>query len=90
MPRKEAGHKVSVLGNKCYRCNHFWIPRNIDQRPAVCPKCKSPYWDKPKKDKNGMRISSMFQEYSGHNRELGLSKKNARASILKFFLKRSK
>ncbi|MCX6708935.1 MAG: hypothetical protein NTW67_04805 [Candidatus Woesearchaeota archaeon] len=46
---KEAGHKVYILGNKCYRCGHTWIPRNIEERPAVCPKCKNPYWAKPRK-----------------------------------------
>ena len=48
MARKEAGWKVSIIGNKCYRCGHAWIPRNIEDKPAVCPKCKNPYWDRPK------------------------------------------
>lgn len=29
----------------CKRCGHTWIPRK-DKSPKVCPKCKSPYWDK--------------------------------------------
>ncbi|MCJ7443057.1 MAG: hypothetical protein MUO26_00750 [Methanotrichaceae archaeon] len=32
---------------ECLRCGHKWIPRS-DQKPTVCPKCSSPYWDKPK------------------------------------------
>ncbi len=32
---------------KCLRCNHEWIPRS-EQKPTVCPKCNSPYWDKPR------------------------------------------
>jgi hypothetical protein len=28
------------------------VPRNKDEYPNVCPKCKSPYWDKPKKKIN--------------------------------------
>ena len=32
---------------KCLRCNHEWMPRS-EQKPTVCPKCNSPYWDKPK------------------------------------------
>lgn len=32
----------------CVRCGHTWIPRTPD-KPIVCPKCKSPYWDIPKK-----------------------------------------
>ena len=46
---KTAGHKVAIVGNKCFRCKHSWIPRSFKNRSAVCPKCKSPYWNKPKK-----------------------------------------
>ncbi|MFH2020533.1 MAG: hypothetical protein ABIJ34_03910 [archaeon] len=48
---EKAGHKVYILGNKCYRCNHIWVPREIEEKPAVCPACKSPYWDRPKQEK---------------------------------------
>lgn len=43
-------HKFS-LELKCLRCGHKWTPRT-DKPPKVCPnpKCKSPYWDKPRKD----------------------------------------
>ena len=34
----------------CERCEHEWIPRNLDALPAVCPKCKSPYWNRPRKN----------------------------------------
>lgn len=30
----------------CLRCGHRWIPRQNDVR--ICPKCKTPYWDKPR------------------------------------------
>ena len=40
--------KITVEGYKCKRCEHEWIPRNKDL-PLVCPKCKSPYWNKPRK-----------------------------------------
>lgn len=42
------GYKVLIVGNKCYRCDHEWKPRNINKKSSVCPICKSPYWDKPK------------------------------------------
>jgi DNA-directed RNA polymerase subunit RPC12/RpoP len=29
----------------CNRCSHTWTPRENGE-PAVCPKCKSPYWNK--------------------------------------------
>ncbi len=30
----------------CKRCDHDWASR-LD-KPMICPKCKSPYWDKDK------------------------------------------
>lgn len=52
--------KVTVY--KCERCEHEWIPRDAlsekvpgDPKglPKVCPnpKCKSPYWAKPRAKK---------------------------------------
>ncbi|MCK4730412.1 MAG: hypothetical protein KAT28_03775 [Candidatus Aenigmarchaeota archaeon] len=35
----------------CERCNHKWIARNKKEKPKVCPKCKSPYWDTPRRIK---------------------------------------
>jgi predicted Zn-ribbon and HTH transcriptional regulator len=29
----------------CKRCGHVWIGRK-DTLPRVCPKCKSPYWNR--------------------------------------------
>ncbi len=43
--------KITLAGFKCERCSHEWIPRNKGEEPAVCPKCKSPYWNKPRKNK---------------------------------------
>lgn len=42
--------KVKIIreGFSCERCDYKWIPRKKDY-PRVCPKCKSPYWDKPRK-----------------------------------------
>jgi predicted Zn-ribbon and HTH transcriptional regulator len=38
---------ISVKGYRCERCGHQWVPRG-EAAPRVCPKCKSPYWDKPR------------------------------------------
>lgn len=43
--------KVQVEAYKCERCGHIWLPRNTEQEPRVCPSCKSPYWNRPKKNK---------------------------------------
>jgi predicted Zn-ribbon and HTH transcriptional regulator len=41
--------KVSVEGYKCERCGHVWVPRLYGKKqPVICPKCKSPYWNKPR------------------------------------------
>lgn len=40
---------ITIMGYKCERCGHEWLPRAEGQEPKVCPKCKSPYWDMPKK-----------------------------------------
>ena len=33
---------------RCKRCNHEWIQRDI-KLPKVCPRCKSPYWNKERR-----------------------------------------
>lgn len=38
---------VQLTGARC-RCGHEWLPREKDEKPRVCPKCKSPNWDRPK------------------------------------------
>lgn len=50
---QELGMVMSLIA-RC-RCGHEWLPRVRDdtgaiERPAVCPKCKSPRWDKPKRE----------------------------------------
>jgi len=42
--------KIVVEGYRCERCNSEWIPRKKDY-PKVCPRCKSPYWDRKRKNK---------------------------------------
>ena len=49
--RPMAKQKISVYRYTCERCEHEWIPRDTDNEPRVCPKCKSPYWNKPRQKK---------------------------------------
>lgn len=44
-------HKVpiTVMGYRCERCCHEWVPIDPEREPRVCPKCKSPYWNRPRK-----------------------------------------
>lgn len=41
---------------KCKRCSHSWLPRDMayikgKELPKICPKCKSPYWNRPRRVK---------------------------------------
>lgn len=40
---------IQMMGYRCERCAHEWVPRDETQDPRVCPKCKSPYWNIPPK-----------------------------------------
>jgi len=50
-PPRAGMAKVQVWAWKCERCKHVWMPREEGVAPKVCPKCKSPYWDRPRKPK---------------------------------------
>lgn len=54
--------KISLWGYRCLRCEHLWVPRSgmvqpeegkkpvePPEEPRVCPKCKSPYWNRARK-----------------------------------------
>ena len=41
--------KVKLDGYRCDRCEHEWLPRDKTRDPLVCPKCKSAYWNTPRK-----------------------------------------
>lgn len=39
--------ETTIAAYRCERCGHVWAPRT-SRRPIICPKCKSPYWDRPR------------------------------------------
>jgi hypothetical protein len=41
---------ILVMGFRCLRCAHEWVPRQFKPEPKVCPKCKSPYWNRQRLD----------------------------------------
>lgn len=43
--------EINIRAYQCERCSHRWVPRQ-QEKPRVCPRCKSPYWDLPRKNKN--------------------------------------
>lgn len=41
---------IEKIAYRCDRCNHEWYPRlQTKELPAICPKCKSAYWNKPRR-----------------------------------------
>ena len=43
--------KIQIWGFRCERCSHEWVPRDRTKTPTVCPKCKSAYWNTPRRSK---------------------------------------
>lgn len=50
---------------QCERCPHEWIPRNPDELPEVCPKCKSPYWNKPREKPTAKQSATTRRRRNG-------------------------
>ena len=40
--------KIELRYGKCLRCDHEWVLRKLN--PKCCPKCMSPYWDRPRRE----------------------------------------
>ncbi len=57
MKKEEFGAGVLIKGNRCSRCGYEWVPRDFEDVPETCPKCRSPYWSKKKVRflKNGVK-----------------------------------
>ena len=57
--RKPGPFKVTVTAYRC-RCGYEWLAKgnlnNETVRPAVCPECKSPRWDRPYKFRDAERV----------------------------------
>jgi len=43
--------KIQIWGFRCERCSHEWVARDRTKDPTVCPRCKSAYWNIPRKSK---------------------------------------
>lgn len=39
---------LEVLKRTCNRCQYSWTLR-VSHEPTKCPKCGSPYWNKPRR-----------------------------------------
>jgi DNA-directed RNA polymerase subunit RPC12/RpoP len=40
---------ITVMGYRCERCGGEWIPKDSEHEPVACPRCKSPYWNRPRR-----------------------------------------
>ena len=36
------------IAHSCNRCHHKWLSKG-EEEPRVCPRCKSVYWNVPRK-----------------------------------------
>ncbi len=46
---EEVTERVATVAEQlCKRCGHNWLKR-ILSRPQQCPRCRSPYWDRERK-----------------------------------------
>ncbi len=55
---------MQVKGCRCERCGYEWVPRGprlenrgkgSDDKPRLCPNCKSPYWQTKRKPPKGKK-----------------------------------
>ena len=49
---------VKIDGKKCERCEYEWKPQTGNENPIRCPKCGSPYWNRPKTKKEEQEINN--------------------------------
>jgi len=41
--------EITMKENECNRCRYKWFSRiYTGELPKRCPRCKSPYWNKPR------------------------------------------
>ena len=41
--------KATIEAFKCDRCQYVWSPKQKEIKPLTCPKCRSPFWDTPRR-----------------------------------------
>ncbi len=58
--RLPAPHKGTLRQRTCLRCRHAWWPRT-PSRTLRCPRCKSPYWDRPRRDAPASAVAPRIQ-----------------------------
>jgi len=73
----ESYKRTTVWEYNCLRCGHAWFPRSpvladaeipVGELPRVCPKCKSPYWNTPKRSPETVEQEARLRERGGELR----------------------
>lgn len=57
--------KLTVDGYQCEKCGHKWLPHKKSSYPVTCPKCRTPYWDQPRKNKRSILSIKGKKEVEG-------------------------
>ncbi len=47
----EGARIIGLQKQACYRCGKAWWPRS-PSKPKRCPRCKTSYWDQPRREKD--------------------------------------
>ncbi len=64
--------KLMLEGYKCERCGHEWVKRSTTEGdPVICPKCKSPYWNKPRRSEVPTNVAEAMKEAKSGRRRKG-------------------
>jgi hypothetical protein len=53
---------ITVMGFRCERCHHEWMPRGAKGEPRVCPGCHSQSWNAPTVKNNLGKMS--YEDFS--------------------------
>ena len=72
---------VKLITLKCLRCGKVWVPRIPS--PVTCPRCRSPYYNKPKnkQEVKGWKLNAVIK------RTVNTSRRNNPKQVIAFALK---
>ncbi len=60
---------ITLMGYRCERCSYEWVPRSTTEVPRVCSRCKSPYWNRPRRKRAAGAEVEQSQEQASETRE---------------------
>jgi hypothetical protein len=58
--------EILLKAFQCERCVHEWVPRDKVQIPTVCPRCKSPYWNRPRTQRSSNKAKDRGNKGATH------------------------